>query len=94
MLFLGLPRPCGSGNPAFHSEAVLKHDQRSGVFAAPEALARLSQRPSRGAHHPRPRPGRKMNFSGYKICNLRVQPKTAFSRFPPVPTADLEGQQR
>jgi hypothetical protein len=27
-------------------------------------------------------------------CNPRLQPKTAFSRFQPVPRADLEGQQR
>jgi hypothetical protein len=52
MLFLGLPRPCRSGNPALHSEAALNHNQRSGVFAAPEALARLSQRHVEGTHHP------------------------------------------
>jgi hypothetical protein len=67
MLFLGLPRPWGSGNPALHSEAALNHDQRSGVFAA-DALARLSQRPVQGAHHPRQRPDLNERF-WYKISS-------------------------
>jgi hypothetical protein len=49
MLFLGLPRPWGGGNPALYSEAAVKHAQRSGGFAAPEALAPSSQPPSKGA---------------------------------------------
>ena len=33
-------------------------------------------------------------FNRPLMCNQRLQPKTAFSRFPPVHRADPEGQQK